>query len=141
MAAHHEVAQPELHRTGAALTKLAIALALLLSPGCALLAPNPVEQPAKDTAEDIHDALADGTVDESEMKTLDRDAGKIDAGFEEKRRRMASLVPKTGNPMLDWAVEIGKGLLLGGATWKAVNVSRDRRRKKRGEPVETEKVA
>lgn len=120
--------------------KYLIVISLLLLPSCAMFGPSPVDSAAADLAQDVDDALADGQVDAAEVKALDRGVDKVVRALEEKRRR-AAIIPKTGNPLLDWAVEIGKDALLGGATWQAVNVTRDRKRRKRGEPTGTTKTA
>lgn len=119
---------------------LLVPLLLLLCQGCALMqASAKVDQAAADLSEAVDDALADGQLEPAEAKQLDKASGRVAAALEEKRRAVVTM-PKTGNPLLDWGVEIGKDLLLGGATWKAVNMHRDRKRKKRGERVDTEQV-
>jgi len=118
----------------------ALLLCAFAMSGCALFQPCPVDAPAADLAHDTLDATADGDVDASEQAMLNRSADKVADALEEKSRR-ANLIPKTGVWWLDAVVELGKATLIGTATWKAVNVSRDRKRKKRGEPVEEVKAA
>lgn len=118
--------------------KLLLALALLTLQGCALLqASAQVDQAAEQLAETVDDALADGEVDPAEQKQLDKGSARVAAALEQKRRAVVTL-PKTGNPLIDIALEIGKGLIIGGGTYHTVNAVRDRKRKKRGERVDVD---
>jgi hypothetical protein len=115
---------------------------LLLLPGCALLQPNPVEPAADRFLGDYRDSRSESSdggaaITPAETHTLDRDAGFLEAAFEEKNSPPAPL--NSGIPWLDGLYGVGI-LALQYATHKYTMAKRDGARVARGEPVGVQKT-
>lgn len=80
--------------------------------------------------DDWQEARADGEIDEADMRILDNDAEALDEAMR------APPIPHTGVPWLDGGI----ALATVAASVMTTNKLRDRKRRKRGEPV-GEKVA